>query len=691
MRFLNRQKIIRAIEAVEADYSNKQEPIIYELKFEGRFYSPLQVVNLAYDLELDESSKNKIYNVEQAINVLEDLDFEIIESNKIWKFGCNWGSGKPSFYEVIKKEKVVLDWEQFKTNDLILITEGFTVRALGRILDEYISIEKKVKLMNDFQNYSVLDDVNINKIEFYELPKVDIFTYELQQGIVNVRKKEVRYNAINLWLNKDKKEVASVLNGPNNYMFRSYFYRNNSFEDWKYPCIGLRHLTNEKNGVRNSFQMTHFLDEKKRIEIGVVLIHMRDNYITELETQFNFLDTRYCSIGTTVEFYQRLVETLPNQYDEILKNLNDIARNPDVRRIFENDIDIQSALLSTSEAEYILNNYNEIILSDISDKSYQFSYAVRILEAITDHNIDFTFQSTQEIENRFFCIVGKNATGKTKFISNLANKLADNNDKGTFSPKRPPFSKVIAASFSYFDVFRTPAKVDTNYEFIGIRNKKGQIVEDDYFQILWESFKNIVYDKEKFDLWFNSIENTIETSHLSFDLILLQDIKGKEDFREKTDAIFSSGQNIAFQFLTRFIESLDYNSLLIFDEPENHLHPNIVGRLLRTINDILIEYKSYAILATHSPIILQEIPSRFIRVIDRVENTPVIYQPTIECYGENLSEISNSIFGTDVEKELYKKQFEDLVDNGKTYKEIDSLFENKLSLNARIFIKTIEK
>ena len=66
----------------------------------------------------------------------------------------------------------------------------------------------------------------------------------------------------------------------------------------------------------------------------------------------------------------------------------------------------------------------------------------------------------ENLPNCFFCIIGKNGTGKTKFISQLAIKLTDNNEQGEFQPSRPIFSKIIASSFSYFDKFKFP-KIST--------------------------------------------------------------------------------------------------------------------------------------------------------------------------------------------------------------------------------------
>lgn len=57
----------------------------------------------------------------------------------IWKFGCNWGRREnPNFYEFINAEKIVIGRERFRYSpgDLVLITEGFTVKAIAKVEEE---------------------------------------------------------------------------------------------------------------------------------------------------------------------------------------------------------------------------------------------------------------------------------------------------------------------------------------------------------------------------------------------------------------------------------------------------------------------------------------------------------------------------------------------------------------------------
>ncbi|MRT37670.1 AAA family ATPase, partial [Acinetobacter sp. RIT698] len=47
--------------------------------------------------------------------------------------------------------------------------------------------------------------------------------------------------------------------------------------------------------------------------------------------------------------------------------------------------------------------------------------------------------------------------------------------------------------------------------------------------------------------------------------------------------IFSSGQNILLNIITEIIKNIRYDSLIIYDEPETHLHPNAISQLTNTL------------------------------------------------------------------------------------------------------------
>lgn len=55
----------------------------------------------------------------------------------------------------------------------------------------------------------------------------------------------------------------------------------------------------------------------------------------------------------------------------------------------------------------------------------------------------------------------------------------------------------------------------------------------------------------------------------------------------------------------------------MLDEPESHLHPPLLSAFIRSLSELLILRNGVAIIATHSPVILQEVPKRCAWILNR--------------------------------------------------------------------------
>lgn len=147
-------------------------------------------------------------------------------ASNIWKLGCNWGSGKPSFYEYIKQKNIVIGVEdkKYKIGDLIVVAEGHQVKAIARVKENPKSVTSNITLQSDFENLEIEYDtwVNYANADFYELNSNEKFTYQLQQGICKVNNFEIRKKVLDIssvnfrklnykeqytiWLNSTNKE-----------------------------------------------------------------------------------------------------------------------------------------------------------------------------------------------------------------------------------------------------------------------------------------------------------------------------------------------------------------------------------------------------------------------------------------------------------------------------------------------------
>lgn len=121
----------------------------------------------------------------------------------LWKLGCHWGSNKPSYYELIKNKSIVIGINDklYSPGDLILIAEGYKVRALAKVLEAPKPVTDVKEFEAEFTPYEIEYNPGINyaKAEWHELPEDDVFTYQLQQGICKVNDSGIRKTATSLW------------------------------------------------------------------------------------------------------------------------------------------------------------------------------------------------------------------------------------------------------------------------------------------------------------------------------------------------------------------------------------------------------------------------------------------------------------------------------------------------------------
>ncbi len=111
----------------------------------------------------------------------------------------------------------------------------------------------------------------------------------------------------------------------------------------------------------------------------------------------------------------------------------------------------------------------------------------------------------------------------------------------------------------------------------------------------------------------------------------------------------SSGHKVVLKIMTEITAHIDGNapSLVLVDEPETHLHPPLLAALLRSLRLCLARFDGYAVVATHSPVVLQETPSRHVRVIRRMDDSTTAARPVIETFGESIGLITEDVFNLD--------------------------------------------
>jgi ABC-type nitrate/sulfonate/bicarbonate transport system ATPase subunit len=456
--------------------------------------------------------------------------------------------------------------------------------------------------------------------------------------------------------------------------------------------------------VVSGFQLDYTSVGQNKQPIGYFkLIHKEElkTYL-QLPNRFLALTQHFCSLGTKEDYYFNLQKIFgANNMISILYALQDAAMFPEIHDSYQKNSNFTSSLIRYDDSERLLREIKPKLQGRELEDLYAFSYQFKPAFSEHDIRIDFDFNDKAPLPNRIFAVIGKNGTGKTQLITSLPNHFSTGNND-VFFGKMPLFSKVIAVSYSVFDNFSIPKKNATfNYVYCGLKNRDGEIRNNRSLLTSFHQNWKLILSFERGEKWRSVLLNFIDQE------IVDQFIVDRGTFRSSGDAYevnlhgfnsiknqLSSGQSIILYIITEVVANIRLDSLILYDEPETHLHPNAIVQLMNTIYELVNEFESYCLIATHSPLVIRELFSKNVYVMDRNGNVPSVRRIGLESFGENLSVISDEVFGDREVPKQYKKIIIQLIEEGRAYEEIIGLLEfdqYPLSLNACIFIKNIIK
>ena len=151
----------------------------------------------------------------------------------------------------------------------------------------------------------------------------------------------------------------------------------------------------------------------------------------------------------------------------------------------------------------------------------------------------------------------------------------------------------------------------------------------------------------------------------------------------------SSGHKIILLTITRLIENLQERSLVLIDEPEAHLHPPLLSAFIRTLSELLTAANGVAIIATHSPVILQEVPKSCAWKLRRRGAEAIAERLEIESFGQNVGVLTNEVFRLEVTNSGFYELINKVAQEKENYEEVIEHFNDQLGMEARAIIMSI--
>lgn len=469
----------------------------------------------------------------------------------------------------------------------------------------------------------------------------------------------------------------------------------------------------------------HRIGEVKIGEFDMAADQRRSN----IPDEFNELDDVFFSLGQDDEYYQKLNDLGEEFRETYLAAMRDVARDAELfERALEEDVTGVSLLRSVSDSSVRIQ-YRRMAQGGARLTEYAFSYTPPPWGR-GNQPPTFTFEVHPESypPTNVHVLIGRNNVGKTYTVEQLTNALVRPNE-GTFGDfswedidelgldESENFTNIIAVTFSAFDPFeplpnRANRLSSVRYQYIGLKHigkaedgkAKPPKSTDDLAADFGRSVQLIVTQTAKRDRWRRAL-SLLESDPIFkqaeiWQLIeLFEELDSELEKREVFDQLrsaarklyskLSSGHKIVVLTITRLVETLEERSLVLIDEPEAHLHPPLLSAFIRSLSDLLINRNGVAVIATHSPVILQEVPKTCVWRIWRSGREKRIERPVSETFGENVGTLTQAIFGLEVTNSGFHKMLSDTVEEGLSYDDVLEKFDGQLGDEARGIVRSL--
>lgn len=420
----------------------------------------------------------------------------------------------------------------------------------------------------------------------------------------------------------------------------------------------------------------------------------------ELPEEFESLDDRYFSLGQSSEYYEIIQALNPELKKLLLSGLKDIVYDKELQaRALREDV-TQTSLLRGSSLVTIKGQYKRILNNEAILTPYNFSY--RTIQTGNEAGYELSFNVVQESNppTNIHVLIGRNGVGKTHLLNNMVKSfIGDEEAKGEFIQAVEAweeagefFSRVVSVSYSAFDPFMPyEEKTYPTYSYIGFKKVEVEITKshDELAEEFFDSI-NHCFSVGKKEKWLNAVKS-LESDPLFAEINITQLIDGSLE-RNKTIKLFkrlSSGHSIVLLTITKLVEKIEEKTLVLLDEPEAHLHPPLQSAFIRALSDLLINRNAVAIIATHSPVIVQEVPKNCVWKLCRVGLEAKAERFKTETFGETIGKLTHEVFRLEVKESGFYKLLDDEVSKGQTYDEIIRKYKDQLGFEARLLLRSL--
>jgi hypothetical protein len=279
------------------------------------------------------------------------------------------------------------------------------------------------------------------------------------------------------------------------------------------------------------------------------------------------------------------------------------------------------------------------------------------------------------------------------------------------------FSSIVSVSFSAFDPFLPPIdRSDRSdgpaYFYIGMKHARfaqkdatstsvtvpsakdvslqppktdAELIND-----FVNSFRSCLSQQAKRERWRSAVKRLgSDMNFAEMDLTRLLDLEDDRLAIKRAGALagrMSSGHSIVLLTITKLVDTVEEKTLVLLDEPESHLHPPLLSAFTRALSDLLHNRNGVAIVATHSPVVLQEVPKSCVWKLTRIRAEGRSDRLERETFGENVGILTREVFGLEVSKSGFHEMMQQAADSGATFQAIVAEYNGQLGAEARAIL-----
>lgn len=455
-----------------------------------------------------------------------------------------------------------------------------------------------------------------------------------------------------------------------------------------------------------------------KIDAGAVKIGQfgwrEDQARPDIPVEFDRLNENFFSLGQDNSYYEAIKNLGDAQRTLVLAALRDIAADAALfAAAMEEEVTRESLLRSVSEAA-AKGQYRRIAGGGNRLDRYAFGFKPKKRYNQEPPELTFVVEPNSQPPTNIHVLIGRNGVGKTHILQDLSRTItripeADNEPLGEltfedtiFNDGDLGFSNLVSVTFSAFDPFDPlPEPQDKTkgfrYAYVGLKHRTKSKTEPkkppkspeqlggDFaksVRLCLQGARRARWERALEILESDPIFKQAELASLA----RTTDEDGPEaaqELAQYTYRMLSSGHKIVLLTLTRLVETVEERSLVLIDEPEAHLHPPLLSAFVRALSDLLTDRNGAAIIATHSPVILQEVPKSCAWLIDRNGPLLTVDRPTVETFGENVGILTREVFQLEVTHAGFHRLLAEAVRTYGSYDAVLNHFNNQLGGEAK--------